>query len=86
MGALFGDPQAVTAIGDTVNVAARIEQANKQAGTRLLVSAEALADVTDVVEVGRTVCCSLTGKTGEHTLYEVVGLAAANPEPEGTPR
>ena len=38
VGTLLGEPATITAIGDTVNMANRIEQANKEFGTRLLVS------------------------------------------------
>lgn len=65
----------VTAIGDAVNLASRIEAANKQAGTRLLISEETYAEVRNSVKVGRTIQASLPGKSGEYTLYELTGLA-----------
>lgn len=64
----------VTAIGDAVNLASRIESANKQAGTRLLISEETYNEVKGRVNVGRTIRISLPGKSGEYTLYEVAGL------------
>jgi adenylate cyclase len=63
-----------TVIGDSVNFASRIESANKDAGTNLLISDDTYAQVRDQVEVGRTVRVSVKGKTGEYLLYEVVGL------------
>ena len=38
VGGLLGDAVTLTAIGDTVNMASRIEQANKEFGTRFLLS------------------------------------------------
>jgi adenylate cyclase len=64
----------VTAIGDAVNLASRIEAANKQAGTGLLISQETYNEVKDRVRLGKTVCMTLPGKSGEYTLYEVIGL------------
>jgi adenylate cyclase len=63
-----------TAIGDAVNFASRIESANKEAGTRLLVSDDAFCEVQNFVQVGKTTKVTVKGKTGEHMLYEVVGL------------
>lgn len=64
----------VTAIGDTVNTASRIESANKQLGTSLLVS-EATHDLLASRLIARRhENVSLPGKTGSYVLYEVLGL------------
>ena len=73
VGTLWGDSWSVTAIGDTVNVASRIEQANKEHGTRFLISDAALAELDNDVVIGRSFRCPLPGKEGEFTLVEVVG-------------
>jgi adenylate cyclase len=65
----------VTAIGDAVNLASRIEEANKQAGTRLLISQEAYNEVSDHVEVGKIINATLPGKKGEYILYEITALS-----------
>jgi adenylate cyclase len=77
VGSLEGAPSSVTAIGDTVNMASRIEQANKQHGTRFLMSETTMAEVGDDVVVGRSFRCSLPGKAGEHMLVEVLGIRRA---------
>jgi len=64
----------VTAIGDAVNLASRIEAANNQAGTRLLISEETYNEVKVLVNIGRTIRVALPGKSGEYTLYEVAAL------------
>jgi len=79
IGTLGGGPSDVTAIGDTVNLASRIEQANKQFGTRFLISEATLAELGDDVKVGRRFSCPLPGKAGEYTLIEV--LDPADPTP-----
>ncbi len=66
----------MTAIGDAVNFASRIEAANKDAGTTFLISDDTYARVKETVVVGKSLCLTVPGKTGLHTLFEVTGLAA----------
>ncbi|MCA9715847.1 MAG: adenylate/guanylate cyclase domain-containing protein, partial [Myxococcales bacterium] len=88
----MGHPKKMqfTAIGDTVNIASRIESATKIVGTSMLVSAEVCALLRDELVAGRSQRVNLKGKTGEHLLTEVLGLrereaptdeAAPAPEP-----
>lgn len=71
------DARRMTAIGDAVNVASRIEQANKEYGTRLLVSGQAYDEIRQQARVGREFADSaLKGKSGTYKLYEIVGLNA----------
>ncbi len=71
-----GANQKVTAIGDAVNLASRIEQANKPAGTQMLISENTYEEVKNQIRV-RTCCTAVTlpGKSGQYTLHEVLGLA-----------
>jgi adenylate cyclase len=74
----LGSPRSkrITVIGDSVNFASRIESANKEAGTRFLISDDTYEYVKDAVQIGKTIRVSVKGKTGEHDLYEVTGLTA----------
>jgi adenylate cyclase len=78
-----GDRRRLTAIGDTVNVASRIESVNKEAGTNFLISNRAYQQLASRVLTGRSIQTALKGKTGEYLLHEVVGLpdgsGVANP-------
>jgi len=70
-----GDRQRLTAIGDPVNFASRIESANKIYGTELLISSEVHRQIGDRIKVGRLIeDAIIEGKTGQHVLYEVKGL------------
>lgn len=69
------DARRMTAIGDAVNFASRIEQANKECQTRLLVSESAYNEIHQQVCVGTEfVDTVLKGKSGSYKLYEIVGL------------
>lgn len=70
----------VTAIGDAVNLASRIEAANKQAGTGLLISEETYHEVKGQVRLGKTIRVTLPGKSGEYVLREVFGLSDSESE------
>ena len=62
-------------IGDAVNVASRVEAANKEVCTNLLISEDLYEETKDQIHVGQRIKCCLRGKTGEHKLFEVVGIA-----------
>jgi adenylate cyclase len=70
----FPGNKKMTVVGDAVNLASRIEAANKRAGTQFLMSEETFRLVEDKVEVGQKAKLSLPGKSGEYNLYEVKGI------------
>ncbi len=76
----FGNPpskSAYTVIGDAVNLAARLESANKQFGSTILINhrlRELIGDEFPVRLIGRVV---VKGKKQFETLYEVVGPGRA---------
>jgi class 3 adenylate cyclase/nitrite reductase/ring-hydroxylating ferredoxin subunit len=68
--------EKLTAIGDTVNIANRIERANKEAGTRLLISENLWERVKESVVVKDFVRVKLRGSSDRITLYEISGIHA----------
>ena len=54
VGALWGSPPSLTAIGDTVNLAARVEQANKDLATRFLTTEETSTELHHSLVIGRS--------------------------------
>ena len=83
----MGHPQKMqfTAIGDTVNIASRIETATKEMHVPLLISAEVRALLGDAARYGVCERVNLKGKSGEHLLSEVVGLNVDVPETSPLP-
>lgn len=75
LGSVGGQGQRrMTAIGDAVNFASRVEEANKEYGTQLLISEAAYAEVHLHFRAGRTFdAVVLKGKSGQHKLYEIIG-------------
>jgi class 3 adenylate cyclase/nitrite reductase/ring-hydroxylating ferredoxin subunit len=69
--------EKLTAIGDTVNVASRIEAANKEAGTRLLISSELYELVKDDLIMEDFIRVKLRGTSERVTLYEISGIRPA---------
>ncbi len=66
--------ERLTAIGDAVNIASRIETANKEAGTRLLISEELHGLVESRVVVKDYIRVRLRGAEERRTLFEISGL------------
>lgn len=69
----------LTAIGDSVNFASRIESKTKKAETDLLASEEFYKIVSSRVQRGRIFKTKLKGKTGEYLLYEILNLNLNKP-------
>jgi len=69
-----GDRRQLTAIGDAVNLASRVESANKEAGTDFLISESAYQQVENYVVVGKQCDYAIKGKTGTYSLHEVISL------------
>jgi len=68
-----GEERAMTAIGDTVNTASRIEQATKELDAGILISEPTYRQLTLAVIVKRHTDLTLAGKGDGHVLYEVTG-------------
>lgn len=66
-----GAMKKMAVIGDNVNYASRIETANKEFGTQLLLSEEAYNAVKEVYPRNNKFETRLKGKTGTYTLYEL---------------
>ncbi len=69
----------LTAIGDVVNLASRVAEANRDFGTRFLVSEDTYAQVRDSVVVSRRIRTRIKGSAVGHILHEVVGLNGVDP-------
>jgi len=66
-----GSMKKIAVIGDHVNYASRIESANKEFGTRLLLSEEAYQMVSKEYPRYNSFETALKGKSGLYTLYEL---------------
>ena len=62
-----------TVIGDTVNLASRLEQANKFYGTRILVSAETRHQAGDAFEFREIDSLQVVGRSEPERVYELLG-------------
>ena len=64
-----------TVIGDTVNLASRLESVNRVYDTRILISAETRHLAADTIEVREVDWIAVKGKTEPATAYELLGPA-----------
>ena len=66
-----GTMRKISAIGDAVNIASRIEDANKDFDTKLLISKSAKQKIEGLIRPEKLHRARLKGTSGEHLLYEV---------------
>ncbi len=67
-----GEMKKTAVIGDNVNYASRIESANKEFGTKLLLSEEAYQEIKETYPKYNSFEATLKGKTGQYQLYEII--------------
>lgn len=64
-----------TVIGDTVNLASRIESYNKVYKTNLLISSSTYSSVSDIVDVIKIADVTIRGKSKKMDIYEVLKIS-----------
>ena len=68
-----------TVMGDTVNLASRLEAANKEYGTRSLVSEASIVAVQGLIEAREIDRLIVLGQTRPHAIFEIMGRKGALP-------
>ncbi len=69
-----------TVLGDTVNLASRLENANKQFGTGILISGYTYQEAADKVAVRPLGNISVKGKAEQIAVYELLSLMPLPPD------
>ena len=69
----------LSAVGDTVNLASRVESQNRQLGTSFLVSEEVHNNLAKRLRVGKRATVPLKGKSGKYSLFEIQGFKKPDP-------
>ena len=69
-----------TVMGDAVNLASRLEGANKQHGTRILISETTASALTDAFELREIDTITVKGREQPVRVYEPIGYAAVRHE------
>ncbi len=64
-----------TVLGDTVNLASRLESLNKAYGTRILIGETTRREAGDAIEVREIDLLSVAGKSRPVRVYELLGMA-----------
>lgn len=70
-----------TAIGDVVNVASRLEGANKDYGTLILIGPETRRQAADAIVVRELDTLTVFGRVEELVVYELIAMANGRDEP-----
>ena len=72
-------------LGDVVNVASRLQAANKEVGTNMLVSDAVFAGCRNDIEFGRSFDLDLRGKLGRVRAHEVRSVRTPRTDNEPPP-
>ena len=72
-----------TVIGDAVNVASRLEGANKEYGTEIIIGEETCRLAGDRVHVRELDRLMVYGRAGGLAIYELLGMAESGAGPPG---
>jgi serine/threonine-protein kinase PpkA len=79
----MGRSRETTAIGDTVNVAARLEAASKELGWTVVASTAVLREAGEGIQTGAMTALEVRGRNGYVDVAEITGLAAGFGDTEG---
>ena len=71
-----------TVLGDTVNLASRLEGANKVYGSHILASADTVADAADAIEAREIDRVIVVGESQSQTVFEIMGRKNALTPPQ----